>query len=51
VNTTLGNWVNILHTPKKDDLADAFLQGIWYLKHIKLITYAENLKINSVSLS
>jgi len=50
-NITLGNWVNILHTPKKDDLADAFLQGIWYLKHVKLITYAENLKINSVSLS
>jgi len=50
-NPSLGNWANILQTSKKDDLADAFLQGIWYLKHTKLITYAENLKINSVSLS
>lgn len=33
---------------KKDDLADCFLQGIWYLKHEKIITYAENLKINLV---
>jgi hypothetical protein len=50
-NQHLGNWGDILHTPKKDDLADAFLQGIWYLKHRKLITYADNLNINSVSLS
>jgi hypothetical protein len=33
---------------KKDDLADSFLQGIWYLKNKNIITYAENLKINSV---
>jgi len=33
---------------KKDDLADCFLQGIWYLYSRKLIFYAENLKINSV---
>jgi hypothetical protein len=51
INPTLGNWVDVLNTPKKDDLADAFLQGIWYLKHTKLITYAENLKINSITLS
>ena len=51
INHTLGNWTNVLNTPKKDDLADAFLQGIWYLKHTKLITYAENLKINSITLS
>lgn len=36
---------------KKDDLADSFLQGIWYLKNRKIITYAENLKINSVFLT
>jgi len=36
---------------KKDDLADSFLQGIWYLKNRKLINYAENLKINSVFLT
>jgi len=51
INPTLGNWIDVLNTPKKDDLADAFLQGIWYLKHTKLITYAENLKINSITLS
>jgi hypothetical protein len=51
INPTLGNWADVLNTPKKDDLADAFLQGIWYLKHTKLITYAENLKINSITLS
>lgn len=35
---------------KRDDLADSFLQGIWYMKSRKIITYAENLKINSVFL-
>jgi hypothetical protein len=33
---------------KKDDFADCFLQGIWYLKQSKIITYADNLKINLV---
>lgn len=33
---------------KKDDLADCFLQGLWYLKHRNIITYAEDLKINIV---
>lgn len=47
-NRMLGQWGDVLDTPKKDDLADAFLQGIWYLKQAKLITYAENLKINLV---
>ena len=36
---------------KKDDLADCFLQGIWYLQRENIITYAENLKINIVRLS
>jgi hypothetical protein len=58
-NPTLGDWhskftsktspssSNVFQT-KKDDLADCFLQGIWYLKTNKIITYAENLKINSM---
>ncbi len=50
-NETLDNWKNILNTTKKDDLADSFLQGIWYIKHQKLISYAENLKINCVTLT
>ena len=33
---------------KRDDLADCFLQGIWFLKSQKIITYAEDLKINIV---
>ena len=33
---------------KRDDLADCFLQGVWYGSHHKLFSYAENLKINSV---
>ena len=33
---------------KKDDLADCFLQGIWYLNQ-KIITNAYNLKINNVT--
>mgnify|MGYP005988921043 FL=1 len=41
-------WTDTLLTDKKDDLADAFLQGLWYFKHRNIITYAEDLKINSV---
>jgi hypothetical protein len=41
-------WKEILNTRKKDDLADCFLQGIWFLLFKKRITCAENLKINSV---
>ena len=33
---------------KKDDLADSFLQGIWYINK-KIITNAYNLKINNVT--
>jgi len=47
-NPGLGCWEDALNTSKKDDLADAFLQGIWYLKQAKLITYADNLNINLV---
>lgn len=50
-NTGLGEWSHVLETTKRDDLADCFLQGIWYLKREKIITYAEDLKINSILLS
>ena len=32
-NNNLNKWIDSLNTKKKDDLADSFLQGIWYLKH------------------
>ncbi len=50
-NPTLGNFDELLTVKKKDDLADAFLQGIWYLKRANIISYADNLKINCVTLS
>jgi len=40
-----------MNTKKKDDLADCFLQGIWYMISKKRIMVAENLKINIVSLT
>jgi len=46
-NPELGSWT-LDAMSKKDDLADCFLQGIWYLKHRKYIMCAENLKINLV---
>jgi hypothetical protein len=30
-------WLAVLTQEKKDDLADCFLQGLWYLKNNKLI--------------
>jgi hypothetical protein len=48
-NEILQSWSSILNTPKKDDLADCFLQGIWYLQNKKLISFADNLKINSIN--
>jgi hypothetical protein len=48
-NADLEKWKPSLETQKKDDLADGFLQGIWYLKQNNIITYnADDLKINSV---
>ena len=44
-NENLQIWKPKLTTSKKDDLADCFLQGIWYLKSKKVITNAEDLKI------
>ena len=50
-NNCLNKWKDILQTSKKDDLADAFLQGVWYMKNKNIISYAENLKINCVTLT
>ena len=47
-NDNLHEWKESLDTKKKDDLADSFLQGIWYLKHKKIIIYADDLKIKIV---
>ena len=47
-NTQLNQWIPSLDNVKRDDLADSFLQGIWYLKSRKIISYAENLKINII---
>jgi len=47
-NDSLQSWIDSLNTKKKDDLADSFLQGIWYLKHKNIIFFAEDLKINLV---
>jgi hypothetical protein len=48
INPCLTHWSYAMDSRKKDDLADCFLQGIWYLKSRNIITYAENLKINSI---
>ena len=50
-NEHLKPWKESMNQTKKDDLADCFLQAIYYLENEKLLTYAENLKINSVTIS
>ena len=51
-NPEMRGWAAIFEKSKKrDDLADCFLQGIWYLRSNKIINYADNLKINSVIVS
>lgn len=47
-NPQLHSWKESLNTKKKDDLADCFLQGLWYLKNKNIITYADDLKINII---
>lgn len=50
-NPDLGSWEHLWSIAKKDDLADSFLQGLWFFKNRKLITYADNLKINCITLT
>lgn len=51
-NNEMAKWRSDFDKSKKrDDLADCFLQGIWYMKTNKIIYYAEDLKINSVFVS
>ena len=47
-NATLTQWNSSMNTRKKDDLADAFLQGMWYFKQQNIICYADDLKIKLV---
>lgn len=47
-NASLTNWKLSMNTRKNDDLADAFLQGVWYFKHQNIICYADDLKIKLV---
>ena len=48
-NTDLYIFKSVLDASgKKDDLADCFLQGIYYLKKQNIINYSEDLKIKSV---
>lgn len=47
-NEHLHNWKEHMLTKKKDDLADSFLQGLWYFKQRNIIYYAEDLKIKLV---
>jgi hypothetical protein len=44
-NQSITGWKDSLNIKKADDLADCFLQGIWYLKSRNIITYADDLKI------
>lgn len=44
-NSCMTGWKHALNIKKGDDLADCFLQGIWYLKNRNIITYADDLKI------
>jgi len=39
-NLCFQSWKGSLETKKKDDLADSFLQGLWYFKHQNIISYA-----------
>jgi len=47
-NQCMSNWSESLNRKKADDLADCFLQGVWYLKNKNIITCADDLKINIV---
>lgn len=44
-NDWLSEWSPKINIKKKDDLADCFLQGLWYLKKIGHIQYSDSLQI------
>jgi len=45
-NPCFNQWQETMNlSKKKDDLADSFLQGLWYLKNKNIISYADDLKI------
>lgn len=50
-NDILSEWKGSLLTKKKDDLADCFLQGVWYLSNKNKIIFADNLNIKLIALS
>jgi hypothetical protein len=46
---SLHPWKTVVEeSKKKDDLADCFLQGLWFLKREKKMTYADDLEIKIV---
>ena len=47
-NENFENWKEKLDSKKKDDLADCFLQGLYYFVREKNIYYADDLKIKIV---
>lgn len=47
-NKEFENWKDKLDSKKKDDLADCFLQGLYYFVREKNIYYADDLKIKFV---
>ena len=47
-NEFFKNWKEKMNTRKKDDLADCFLQGLWFFKQQNIILYADDLKIKIV---
>ena len=49
INSCFHSWKNALDTKKKDDLADSFLQGIWYLNHRKIKFAGANLDLVMVN--
>ena len=44
-NPVFEGWISKMDTKKKDDLADCFLQGLWYFKQKGIISYADDLAI------
>jgi len=41
-NPILKQWMHVLNTKKKDDYADCFLQGVWYMKNHRIFKTNDN---------